>query len=259
LVRSVFPSGIPQLVFDLWNNTDAFGREIYRTDKYDTRLPAVEFGKKNVSPWVYEVCSAINKAAGGNEYRSSGKLTDINPSAAQYLMEQLAGGYGTMARQAMEFGTSLFYDEVEFEAQNIPALGRVMYTVEPKSWYPEYDEIRKGYDSAAAKLAKGEATSGYITMEELQDKLIKSSIYKAHDKHISDLRKLRDEHPSNSGAYEDINREINRQMGLVVKLFEEIDWSADVQTIKKQREEIIQKYVPYWKENITNLYDEYAK
>jgi hypothetical protein len=257
LIRSVFPSGIPQLAFDLWNNTDAFGREVYRTDKYNTRLPAVEFGKKNVIPWVYDVCSAINKAAGGNEYRSSGKLTDINPSAAQYLMEQLSGGYGVLARKGLEFATSAFYDEVEFEAQNLPALGRVMYTVEPKSWYPEYSEIEKAFGYAASKNARSELNAGYITQEEYEDIAKRAATYNGFNKHISALRKLRDDFPSNSGAYRDINREVNRKMGLVTKIFEETDWNAP--KYWESIDAVIEKYDPHWRESIDNLFKEYGK
>jgi hypothetical protein len=195
---------------------------------------------------------ALNKATGGNEFKSG--VIDINPSVVQYIMEQYAGGYGVLARKAIEFGASIFTDKVEFEMQNIPLLGRLTYTVEPKSWYSDYEKVQKAFGTSVFSNARNQFRAGYITEDELRRIGVRNYIFKNNDKVIKNLINLRGNYAPSSMEYKAINREINRQRGLVVKIFKEADFDNS-QSIS----EIIKKYDPNRSSNITNLYKEYAK
>ena len=250
-LRAAVPTAL-QPVFDLLNNTDAFGREVHRTDKFDQGTPNSELGLKNVIPWIYDLTKALNKATGGNEFKSG--VIDINPSDVQYIMQQYAGGFGVLARKTIEGLSPIWTDKVEFEMQNIPMLGRLMYTVDPKSWYPDYDNVNKAFGSTAFSNARKQRDAGYMTEEEFKDVAMRASVFKYHDGKIKKLIDLRNEYTPSSAEYKVINREINRQRGLVVKIFEEADFN-NPQSIAK----IVEKYDPNGRTNITNLYKEYAK
>ena len=249
--RAAVPTAL-QPIADIMNNTDAFGREVYRTDKFGQGTPNSELGLKNVIPWIYEMTKALNKATGGNEFKSG--AIDINPSVVQYIMQQIAGGFGVMARKAIEFVSPIWTDKVEFEAQNIPMFGRLMYTVEPKSWYPDYKVVDDTFGAEAFSSIKNQFQAGYISEEEARDFARRATLFKNYDKVIKNLIQLRNKYAPSSAEYKTINQEINRQRGLVVKIFEESDFSNS-ENISK----IVDKYDPNRRNNITNLYKEYAK
>jgi hypothetical protein len=46
-------------------------------------------------------------------------------------------------------------------------------------------------------------------------------------------------------------------MGLVTKIFEETDWNAP--KFWESIDGVIEKYDPYWRESIDNLFKEYGK
>lgn len=252
--RAAIPTGLQPLT-DLLTNMDAFGREIYRTDKYNRQIPASELGNKNVIPFIYEATKALNAATGGSEYKSG--AVDINPSVVQYILQSVSGGYGVLARKFAEFISPAFSDQVEFEAQNLPMLGRLAYTVEPKSWYNDYAEYEEKYGSARLSNAKKEFKGGYITEDELEDIQKHNVIIKSQDKYINKLLDLRKQFDINTQGYNALSREINRQRGLMVKLMEEIDWSKD--NIAEQARRVATKYDPNRKENLLKIRTEYAK
>ena len=249
--RAAVPT-VLQPIADIMNNTDAFGREVYRTDRFKQGIPNSELGLRNVIPWMYSMTKALNKATGGNEFKSG--VIDINPSVVQYIMEQYAGGFGVLARKAIEFGASLFTDKVEFEMQNLLLLGRLTYTVEPKSWYPDYKKVQDAFGTAVFSNARNQYQAGYITEDELRQIGMRNYIFKNNDKVIKNLIDLRGNYAPSSMEYKVINREINRQRGLVVKIFEEADFNN-----RNSISEIIKKYDPNRSNNLTNLYKEYAK
>ncbi len=252
--RAAIPTAIQPLT-DLITNMDAFGREIYRTDKYNRQIPDSELGNKNVIPFIYEATKALNAATGGSEYKSG--AVDINPSVVQYILQSVSGGYGVLARKFAEFISPAFSDQVEFEAQNLPMLGRLAYTVEPKSWYNDYAEYEEKYGSARLSNANKEFDSGYITKDELVDIQKHNVIIKSQDKYINKLLDLRKQFDINTQGYNALSREINRQRGLMVKLMEEIDWSKD--NIAEQARRVATKYDPNRKENLLKIRTEYAK
>ena len=251
--RAAIPTAIQPLT-DLITNMDAFGREIYRTDKFNRQIPASELGNKNVIPFIYEATKALNAATGGNEYKSG--TVDINPSVVQYILQSVSGGYGVLARKTAEFISPAFSDQVEFEAQNLPMLGRLAYTVEPKSWYDDYAEYEEKYGSARLSNAKKEFKGGYITEGELEDIQKHNVIVKAQDKYINKLLDLRKQFDINTQGYNALSREINRQRGLMVKLMEEIDWSKD--NIADEARRVASKYDPNRKDNLLKIRTEYA-
>lgn len=252
--RAAIPTGLQPLT-DLITNMDAFGREIYRTDKFNRQIPASELGNKNVIPFIYEATKALNAATGGNEYKSG--AVDINPSVVQYILQSVSGGYGVLARKFAEFISPAFSDQVEFEAQNLPMLGRLAYTIEPKSWYQDYAKYEEQYGSARLNNANKEFDSGYITKDELVDIQKHNVIIKSQDKYINKLLGLRKQFDINTQGYNALSREINRQRGLMVKLMEEIDWSKD--NIAEQARRVATKYDPNRKENLLKIRTEYAK
>jgi hypothetical protein len=252
--RAAIPTAIQPLT-DLITNMDAFGREIYRTDKYNRQIPASELGNKNVIPFIYEATKALNAATGGNEYKSG--AVDINPSVVQYILQSVSGGYGVLARKFAEFISPAFSDQVEFEAQNLPMLGRLAYTIEPKSWYQDYAKYEEQYGSARLNNANKEFDSGYITKDELVDIQKHNVIIKSQDKYINKLLDLRKQFDINTQGYNALSREINRQRGLMVKLMEEIDWSKD--NIADEARRVASKYDPNRKENLLKIRTEYAK
>lgn len=249
--RAAVPT-VLQPIADIMNNTDAFGREVYRTDRFKQGIPNSELGLRNVIPWMYSMTKALNKATGGNEFKSG--VIDINPSVVQYIMEQYAGGFGVLARKAIEFGASRFTDKVEFEMQNLLLLGRLTYTIEPKSWYPDYKKVQDAFGAAVFSNARNQYQAGYITEDELRQIGMRNYIFKNNDKVIKNLIDLRGNYAPSSMEYKVINREINRQRGLVVKIFEEADFNN-----RNSISEIIKKYDPNRSNNLTNLYKEYAK
>ena len=254
IFRAAIPTGA-QVAFDIFANMDAFGREIYRTDKFNRQIPASELGNKNVIPFIYEATKALNAATGGNEYKSG--AVDINPSVVQYILQSVSGGYGVLARKLAEFISPAFSDQVEFEAQNLPMLGRLAYTVEPKSWYNDYAEYEEKYGSARLSNAKKEFSRGYITEDELEDIQKHNVIVKSQDKYINKLLDLRKQFDINTPGYNALSDEINRQRGLMVKLMEEIDWSKD--NIAAEARRVATKYDPNYKENLLKIRTEYAK
>ena len=249
--RAAVPTAL-QPFADIKNNTDAFGREIRRTDKFDRGVPNSELGLKNVIPWIYEMTKALNKATGGNEFKSG--AIDINPSVVQYIMQQFAGGFGVLARKTIELVSPIWTDQVEFEAQNMIALGRLAYTVEPKSWYPDYKVVDDTFGAEAFSSIKNQYRAGYISEEEARDFARRATVFKNYDKVIKNLIQLRNKYAPSSVEYKAINQEINRQRGLVVKIFEDSNFSNS-ENISK----IVDKYDPNRRNNITNLYKEYAK
>lgn len=246
---------------DLIMNQDSFGREIHRTDKFDNQIPNSELGQRNVIPAIYEATRWLNKVSGGNEFKSGS--IDINPSDVQYILQSLAGGYGVIARKTIELGVSIVDDQVEFEMQNIPLINRINYTVAPKSWYEDYAEYEQMYGAAAWRNARNEYKAGYIDMEELE------SIGKRHfilegtkdfeglNDAISKLLDLRSLYSPNTPEYEDINSEINRTRGMIVKVMEETDW--DSFNYRQDVKRVIEKYNPDMIERLRNLYRDYGK
>lgn len=253
-VRAVVPTAL-QGLFDLWQNTDAFGREIGRVDKFNKLTPDSELGQRNVIPWIYDLCAAINRATGGNEFRKG--VIDINPSKVQYLMEQLAGGYGVMARRAMEFGHSLFDDQVEFELQNIPLYGRLMYSSGATSWYPDYEKYESKYGDNAWTNAIQEFKRGYISEEEYLDIAKHKTVLNLFEKKIQNVIKLRNQYAAGSLEYRNINDYVNRLRGLSVKMQEEINWSSS--NLSSEVKRILDKYDPNFEDNYTNIFNDYAK
>jgi hypothetical protein len=130
----------------------------------------------------------------------------------------------------------------------------LLYSVKPQNWIEGYAEIEDKYGSAAFASAKKQYRAGYISEEEARDFARRATVFKNYDKVIKNLIQLRNKYAPSSAEYKAINQEINRQRGLVVKIFEESDLSNS-ESISK----IVDKYDPNRRNNITNLYKEYAK
>jgi len=87
------------LPYDISTNTDWAGKSIYKESPYNPYAPASELGKKNVNPILKEGAQELNKLAGGDKVRSSGYLTDWNPSKIQHSLEFIFSGSGKFALQ----------------------------------------------------------------------------------------------------------------------------------------------------------------
>lgn len=251
--QRAFAPSVVQTSADIKANEDVWGRRIYKEDIYGASHPNTELGNNNVSPIIKGITDWLNKTTGGNEFKS-GKI-DFNPSKVQYRLEQAFGGLGSFVRRTGEFASSIApNNNVEFELQNIPILGNLLYSVKPQNWLEGYAEIEDKYGSAAFASAKKQHRAGYMSEEEWRGIAVPAARFKALDSRIKNLIKLRNEYVPSSAEYKVINREINRQRGLVVKIFEEADIN-NPQSIS----DIVEKYDPNRRENLTNLYKEYAK
>lgn len=254
--RALIPT-VGQPIYDLLRNKDVWGRSIYREDKYDKGTPDTQLGKQNVSPFIKSITDFLNNITGGDKYSSG--LIDINPSKVQYLLEQYAGGLGGLIRRTSELTTSLFDKRVEFELQNIPMLGNLLYTVQPENLYGKYDKIRRGYGQEAKGTIKARLRDGDITREspDFVEFAKKNLLVKSFDKVIDGLTKLRNTYPVGSEEYDIINREIRRQRNLLVKVYEGVEWSRD--DIADQVAKMVEYYDAERRDNITNLFNKYGK
>lgn len=261
--RGIIPT-VAQPFSDLKANEDVWGRSIYREDKWGIGYPDTELHNKNVNSLIKATTDWLNEATGGDRLKSG--WIDWNPSKIQYGLEQAFGGLGGFVRRTGEFFDSLNPDSgVEFELQNIPFLGSLLYTVNPESWYEKYHE----YDNIYGTNDEGKNMLDWMNMRidegledandpEIQDFLKHASFLDGYYKEsLKPLISLRNEFHPDTAEYDIINREINRRRGVVVKVMEETDWDAP--KYWESINGVIEKYDPNNKENIDQLFILYGK
>jgi hypothetical protein len=250
--RSLKPT-ITQIGHDISHNTDVWGRPIHREDIAGKGTPDAELGAKNVANWAYAIASWLNKATGGSKIESG--FIDINPSNLQYAVNQVFGGLGSTIRRTREFGESLF-GQAEFETQNIPILGGILYTVGEESAWDDYKRLDKEYGSSLkTKENLLKEDDRVMTQQERVDYAKRHAVWQRYDKPINTLIEIRNQYKYNSDEYEFINREINRQRALLVKMMEEVNFDKNL-TDETQRIEA--KYDPYRTENYIQIRKEYG-
>lgn len=250
--RSLKPT-ITQIGHDISHNTDVWGRPIHREDIAGKGTPNAELGAKNVANWAYAIASWLNKATGGSKIESG--FIDINPSNLQYAVNQVFGGLGSTIRRTREFGESLF-GQAEFETQNIPILGGILYTVGEESAWDDYKRLDKEYGSSLkTKENLLKEDDRVMTQQERVDYAKRHAVWQRYNKPINTLIEIRNQYKYNSDEYEFINREINRQRALLVKMMEEVNFDKNL-TDETQRIEA--KYDPYRTENYIQIRKEYG-
>jgi hypothetical protein len=267
-LRSIAPT-ITQGVIDVSVNKDAWGRPIHREDVAGKGTPNAELGSKYVESWAYAIASILNKMTGGSKIES-GKI-DINPSDIQYLFYNFLGGVGNTGRRLWELSkqgatftkalknkesVSDALDQAEFELQNIPILGGILYTVGEESAWDDYKRLDKEYGSSLkTKENLLKEDDRVMTQQERVDYAKRHAVWQRYDKPINTLIEIRNQYKYNSDEYEFINREINRQRALLVKMMEEVNFDKNL-TDETQRIEA--KYDPYRTENYIQIRKEYG-
>ena len=266
--RSLKPT-ITQIGHDISHNTDVWGRPIHREDIAGKGTPNAELGAKNVANWAYAIASWLNKATGGSKIESG--FIDINPSNLQYAVNQVFGGLGGTLRRAGELirsgGTFVkswiagesftdAWQQAEFEAQNIPILGGILYTVGEESAWDGYERLKKEYGSSLkTKENLLKEDDRVMTQQERVDYAKRHAVWQRYNKVINTFIEIRNQYKYNSDEYEFINREINRQRALLVKIMEAVNFDKNL-TDETQRIEA--KYDPYRTENYIQIRKEYG-
>ena len=120
---SAFSTYLPTAVrpfAQLAENTDFSGNPIYKEQVFGAKKPESEMYFKSVSEENKAFAKWLNRIAGGNEFVSSSKLTDINPEWLDYVMMQYSGGIGRISVKTKEAVKRLVSDEEILDIADVP-------------------------------------------------------------------------------------------------------------------------------------------
>jgi hypothetical protein len=121
LLQQIAPTALDPVV-QWFTNRDAFGRPIYKDDRYDHR-PDSQQTQPSDTEISKKFAAFLNRQTGGNE-RRSGKI-DVSPGTLDWMYETATGGLGLFMRRLITTGTGNFagnYSAVDFK--DIPILNR---------------------------------------------------------------------------------------------------------------------------------------
>lgn len=129
VVQNMLPDASRPFVDAYWFNQNYFGKRVTGRNEYNEHKPEFHKVVSGTSKAITKASEKLNELTGG-DYATKGWADGwlTNPSAIEYIFEQMTGGAGKAVTQAYKTVEGLFNNDVQL--RNIPVASGLSYDME---------------------------------------------------------------------------------------------------------------------------------
>ncbi len=235
-------------ISDAFLNISWQGRGIYKEDTYDTDklIPEYRRGFKNANKQFVSATEWLNDVTGGDERKRG--LIQINPSAAQYLMEQYTSGPGRLLANTLISGPKdgwnfILGNETDFNIRKIEGLNAFFtqgndqtqfYRIKAKFNLYERESKKFMYENNITELekqAKADDPAAKLDLQKLEKTKEGARAFLIREENRQDKR-------HDKIGLDDLKREINKMDDGVDKRKKEAEYNMRVRSLVERLDSI---------------------